>query len=147
MAKRLSGLAAALALVLAACAGTGVSSTTSQSLETSTTAPTPAPSTTVPAPGTTTPAAPSTTTQRIDVEFAAGEVIGPAEIQVQLGETVDVWVFSDVPDEVHVHGYDLTFELAAGVPSQISFVADVPGVFEVELHDAGTPLFDLEVIG
>jgi hypothetical protein len=96
---------------------------------------------------TTAPAATTTTGQRIDVEFRGGDVSGPAAIQVQLGEAVDVWVLSDVSDEVHVHGYDLTFELVPGVPNQISFVADVPGVFEVELHDANAVLFNLEVIG
>jgi hypothetical protein len=46
---------------------------------------------------------------------------------------------------VHVHGYDLTADLAAGTPAELSFTATIPGVFEVELHDAGTVLRSLQV--
>jgi hypothetical protein len=46
---------------------------------------------------------------------------------------------------VHVHGYDLMADVAPGSPARIDFVADVPGVFEVELEDAGTPLFRMAV--
>ncbi len=31
------------------------------------------------------------------------------------------------------------------MPGRITFVADVPGVFEVELENAGLPLFELVV--
>ena len=44
-----------------------------------------------------------------------------------------------------MHGYDLT-DLAPGTPGRAStFDATIPGVFEVELHDAGTVLLSLQV--
>lgn len=81
------------------------------------------------------------------IEISEGRVEGPDVVRVELGETVEVVVLSDVDDEVHVHGYDLLFELSAGVPNQLTFTADVSGIFEVETHDSHVHLFDLEVSG
>jgi heme/copper-type cytochrome/quinol oxidase subunit 2 len=64
---------------------------------------------------------------------------------VTVGETVTLAVSSDAADEVHVHGYDVTAKVAAGRPATLTFPADVPGVFEVELHEAGTMLLSLQV--
>jgi heme/copper-type cytochrome/quinol oxidase subunit 2 len=58
---------------------------------------------------------------------------------------VTVRVTSDVADEIHVHGYDLKQDVEAGSTAEISFTADIPGVFEVELENAGFKLADLEV--
>lgn len=81
------------------------------------------------------------------MEFVDGEVIGPDVFEVKLGETVDIWIRSDVDDEVHVHGYDLISNLRAAEPLHLSFVADVPGIFEVEVHTRHTVLFEVEVSG
>ena len=48
-------------------------------------------------------------------------------------------------DEAHVHGYDREAELAPGTPATVRFAADIPGVFEVELHETGTVLLSLQV--
>jgi hypothetical protein len=58
---------------------------------------------------------------------------------------VTLSVTSDVPDQVHLHGYDLEAGLTPGTPAEITFDATVPGVFEVELHDAGTVLLTIQV--
>jgi hypothetical protein len=50
-----------------------------------------------------------------------------------------------VSDEVHLHGYNLMSDVTPEQPARIDFVADVPGVFECELENAGIPLFELEV--
>ena len=99
------------------------------------------------APTTTSPETTNTTRSEIDVKITGGEVEGPETFEVTLGETVDIWILSDIDDEVHVHGYDLRFDLAAGGPFQLSFEADVPGVFEVETHGLQEPLFEIEVTG
>ncbi len=101
---------------------------------------------------TTTTAPPVTTTTMdpgalIEVEFSAGDIIGSGRFEVPLGETVTIRVTSDVAEEIHVHGYDLTLELVAGTTGELTFVADIPGVFEVELERSHLPLFDLEVGG
>lgn len=118
----------------------------------------PQPETTTTLGATTTTTSPSTTTTmsaeittttlvQTDVEIADGEVQGPDTFEVALGEPADIWILSDVDDEIHVHGYDLRFDLPAGVPFHLTFEADVPGVFEVETHGLQEPLFEIEVTG
>jgi heme/copper-type cytochrome/quinol oxidase subunit 2 len=75
-----------------------------------------------------------------------GQVSPPqARVRVPIGNTVLIRVKSDVADEVHIHGYDLVQEVAAGGSASFEFVADVPGIFEVELENARLPLVELEV--
>jgi hypothetical protein len=84
--------------------------------------------------------------QRIEVTVTGGQVSGDTgRVPVAAGEQVTLVVTSDVADEIHVHGYDLTTPLTPGTPAELSFEAGVPGVFEVELHDAGTVLLTLQV--
>jgi hypothetical protein len=74
-----------------------------------------------------------------DVETASRRV------RVDLGEQVRIRVESDHAEEVHLHGYDLSEDVAPGKPATIDFTADAPGVFEVELEQAGLKLFELQV--
>jgi hypothetical protein len=82
----------------------------------------------------------------IDVTFRDGSVQGPTRFSVRQGERVRIVVRADVSDHVHLHSYDLMADLAPGEPARIDFVADVAGVFECELEDAGTILFRLEIV-
>ena len=66
-------------------------------------------------------------------------------ISVRVGETVRFEVEADVADEVHVHGYDLTFETNPGEETLVEFVADATGIFEVELEGSGVSVVDIEV--
>ena len=82
----------------------------------------------------------------IEVTVAAGAVSGDTGRQeVAVGDTVVVRVTSDQADEVHVHGYDNTVAVAPGETAEIQFVADIPGLFEVELESAGLLLTELAV--
>ncbi len=113
--------------------------------------------TTVPAAVSTTPGAVTTTSvsaatttvaagRTVEYVFRDGKVqSGESRVTVRLGEPVTVRVVSDVAEEVHVHTYDLTADLAPGVAGEISFVADIPGVHEVELEGSHLHLFSLEV--
>lgn len=138
---------AAVAIVLAACgAGEQAAVTTTETLPSTTTnvAATP---TTVPPPATTM-AAETTATQPIDVSFGADFVAGPEQIPVSVGDELSVWVLSaDEDAEIHVHGYDLFFDAPAGVPVEVTFTADVPGIFEVEIEGSHKLLFELVVTG
>ncbi len=132
----LAGLA--LATVVSGCAGTDSAASTDSGAS-------PAPSST-PSSGapTSTPAVPAG--QRIEVTVTGGQVSGgTGRVRVPAGELVTLVLTSDVADEVHVHGYDLTADLEPGQPSELSFAATIPGVFEVELHEAGTVLLSLQV--
>ena len=64
---------------------------------------------------------------------------------VSNGDRVVVVVQSDVADEVHVHGYDLARDVAAGGTARIAFVAKTPGRFEIELENRSLQIGDLTV--
>jgi len=66
-------------------------------------------------------------------------------LRVQHGETVLLRLRTDEAVSLHVHGYDLTTDLAPGVASEVSFKADIPGVFEVELERSGLHIADVRV--
>jgi hypothetical protein len=134
---------AAAALTVTACGDNGSSQATGT---TTTTAPAATTSTTT-GPGTT--AKPTTTadpTPVIEVRVAGGKVQGGVRRErVQSGETVVLRVVADVADEVHLHGYDRTANVAPGKPAELRFTADITGVFEVELEQRKQPLLMLEV--
>jgi FtsP/CotA-like multicopper oxidase with cupredoxin domain len=75
------------------------------------------------------------------IRMRGGEVVGGAQdIEVTRGDTVRIVVTSDAPDEIHVHGYDITRTPAPGQPAHFRFRADAEGAFEIESHvaeDAG----------
>jgi hypothetical protein len=58
-------------------------------------------------------------------------------IMVRLGDEVTIDFISDVTEELHVHGYDMLLAASPGQPATDTFVADIPGIFEVEQHFAG----------
>ena len=82
----------------------------------------------------------------IEAAFMGGEVeTDLARHQVSVGDVVELHVTADATDEVHVHGYDVFGDVAPGSMAMLRFVADIPGIFEVELEGSGTLLFELEV--
>lgn len=81
----------------------------------------------------------------IEVTVRGDRVQGPDRAAIRQGEQVILVVHADVSDHVHVHGYDLMADVGPGRPARIRFRANVPGVFEVELEDAGRPLLELEI--
>jgi heme/copper-type cytochrome/quinol oxidase subunit 2 len=89
---------------------------------------------------------PNSDAVEIEIEVEDGEVTGPGEIEVAQGERVRIVVEADVSDEVHLHGYDLTADVTPQEPAVIVFRADAPGVYEVELENAGLVLLELSVV-
>ncbi len=106
--------------------------------------------TAVAAPATTLASATTTTTtatagRTFQFTYAGGSVSGDSRVTAKLGEQVTIRVTSDVAEEIHVHTYDLTADLEPGVAGEVTFTADIPGVHEVELEQAGLRLTSLEV--
>ena len=64
---------------------------------------------------------------------------------IEQGSQVVLVVNSELADEVHLHGYDLSADVAPGAPATIQFKADAPGLFEVELESRSLPIAELEV--
>ena len=125
-------LAVVALLALAACGSSDDSPTVTDdgSSPTSTTA---APGVTAPVPAV------------VSVSVRGGTVEGASRQRAGLNQPVTIRVTSDAADEVHVHGYDKKFEVAAGRTGEVTFVANIPGVFEVELERTRKLLFTLEV--
>jgi ABC-type glycerol-3-phosphate transport system substrate-binding protein len=134
-------------LALASCGGgNGASSTTEA--ETATSAATTEAETTTEQ----TTTQETTTTQEKEQPVRVSVVIvggvpkgGIVREKVSKGDRVVLVVTSDVADEVHVHGYDISRDVDAGDAVRIAFVAKIPGRFEVELENRGVQIADLTV--
>ena len=127
----------ALVLVLAACGNPDATSTTIAPTSTSTTQQS---TTTAPAATTTTASA----LPRIKVEDGV-KTVGLDILSVRVGDTVRFEVEADIADEVHVHGYDMTFDTIPDEAILVEFGADATGIFEVEMEGLGLPIVDIEV--
>jgi hypothetical protein len=140
-------LALPLALLAGACGDDD-----DDAAETTTTATTAAPEATTTTAGggepttTATTAAPEPEGNVVEVEVVGGQPAGGAvAASVPVDEEVTIRVTSDVEEEVHVHGYDLTADVVPGTPVEITFVANIPGQFEVELEGSHVLIIDLTV--
>lgn len=75
-----------------------------------------------------------------------GEPVGGiAELEYDAGGQIRFEVSSDVADEVHVHGYDLSQNVAAGGTVSFDFPAEIEGIFEVELEGRKEQIAELRV--
>lgn len=89
---------------------------------------------------------PTPTAKIVTVTIAAGNVgVSESRLDVSLNETVRIEITSDRPDEIHVHGYEIKAAVKSGETTVVEFVADLPGIFEVEIHTGHQKLFDLRV--
>lgn len=82
---------------------------------------------------------------QIRLEVEGEPITAPGPVRVNAGHPVALKVETDVPDQVHVHGYDIAEDLRPGEPATLRFVAALPGVWEVELHRSDLLLLRLEV--
>ena len=88
----------------------------------------------------------SDATRTVTVEVVGGAPVGGHQrVEVDLGSVVALRVTADTSDELHVHGYDILRAVSDGHPVHFAFNAEIPGVFEVELHGSGRLLVLLEV--
>jgi FtsP/CotA-like multicopper oxidase with cupredoxin domain len=140
-------LSCAVAVSTAACAGKEAPEA-AESSRAATTSSSSSPSTSAPeSSATSSPTgAPGNGTQ-ISISLTGGEASGQVggRVSVGLGDPVTITVTSDTPDEIHVHGYDLTAPIGPGTSGTLTFDATIPGVFEVELHESGRLLLSLQV--
>lgn len=81
-----------------------------------------------------------------EIEIEGGQVKGGVkDLSYDKGEEVRLAVDSDIPEEVHVHGYDITKDLKPGKTTKVDFAADIDGVFEIELEQSATQIAQLTV--
>ncbi len=82
----------------------------------------------------------------IEIRVEDGKPVGGVQREkVEQGETVRILVSSDVADEIHLHGYNKSVDIAAGGQASLSFTANIPGVFIVELEEHGEHILEIEV--
>jgi hypothetical protein len=70
----------------------------------------------------------------------------PAQVDLRIGEALDLTVTIDHDDELHAHGFDdVEAELKAGAPTTVRLVGTESGVFEVETHEPALTLLTVAV--
>jgi len=129
---------AILVLALAGCGGDDKADRTPATTEATTVA------------GTTTPEAPLNPGGGEQVTLTAAYADGKLEggvktLKVKEGDHVVLDVTSDVEDEVHVHGGDVSREVGPDAPAHVEFNAPAPGRYAIELEEHGVQLVDLQV--
>jgi hypothetical protein len=93
---------------------------------------------------TTRPSAP-VTSKRIDVTVTGGKSMSPSTWMAHHDDQVTVNITSDTDGEVHLHGYDIAFNLTKNILWTKSFTADKTGDFPIEWEATSTPLGDFKV--
>jgi hypothetical protein len=80
------------------------------------------------------------------ITIKGGEPVdGVAELSFAKGDEIAFSVSSDTADEIHVHGYDVSAEVAPGHEAKLSFPATIDGIFEVELEQSAVEIAKLTV--
>ncbi len=105
-----------------------------------------APGTTPTVPGKKKRPAPSRGPSGPVVEVKGGQPVGGVQkLDVNEGGDVRFTVKSDVDEEVHVHGFDVSKPVGPGKPARFDFEAGFTGIFEVELENSAVPIIELQV--
>ena len=74
--------------------------------------------------------------------LVAGKV---AKLRFDEGETVRFRVRNDAPEHIHIHGYDIMKDVEPGKTANVSFKADITGIFEIEFEDSAQQIAELRV--
>jgi len=78
---------------------------------------------------------------RVQIVVKGGKPVGGVRsVTVADGRRVLLVVTSDVPEEVHLHGYNIARDVAPSEPARIAFRATIAGTVEAELEHSGVPL-------
>ncbi|HZN21994.1 MAG TPA: hypothetical protein VFB57_05490 [Gaiellaceae bacterium] len=131
-------------LALASCGGDDEASGTTTETTTQTTSETTTSTETTTTETTTEPEVEKPTVVRVTVVDGAAEG-GIVRATVGQGDRVRLVVTSDVADEIHLHGYDVSRDVAAGGTVTLAFRASIPGRFEAELEERGVQIADITV--
>jgi len=80
------------------------------------------------------------------IEIEGGQPVGGVEeLSFSEGEAIRFVVESDVAGHVHLHGYDVIQDVAAGDSTEFDVPATITGVFEAELEDSAVPIAEITV--
>ena len=81
------------------------------------------------------------------IRVRGGKPVGGIQtIEAKQGDTVRFRVLTETPQEVHLHGYDITKNTKGGsTPVEFQVKAKETGVFEIELERSHTQIAELKV--
>ena len=75
-----------------------------------------------------------------------GGTMTPDHPSAKQGDTVTITITADKPEEIHLHGYDIRFEVpSAGGMVTHTFKADRTGDFDLEIESTSTRLGKFQV--
>lgn len=81
------------------------------------------------------------------IEVEQGQPVGGVlELSVESGDAIRLLIKSDVTDELHLHGYDVSKPIEAGEQVEYDVPATIEGVFELEFENSGVPLAEISVV-
>ena len=79
-----------------------------------------------------------TEVQQFDLEIRGRHVLGGTKvIRVTQGQRVELSWTTDESVQLHLHGYDIEFEIEPGTPSSRQFEAHATGRFPITSHGFG----------
>ncbi len=74
-----------------------------------------------------------------------GDKADRTDLGAQKGDTINLTFTCDKEEEVHLHGFDISFECKPGESVSKTFKADRTGEFEYEIESSSTHLGNLTV--
>jgi len=84
--------------------------------------------------------------QRLAVTVTGSTVTpAPAQLELPVGDTLEIVVTSDHDDTLHAHGFEVEAALKAGAATTVRLTATAPGVYGVETHDPALTLLTVAV--
>ncbi|EWT00824.1 hypothetical protein N865_13395 [Intrasporangium oryzae NRRL B-24470] len=84
--------------------------------------------------------------RRLEVTISGTTVTpAPAQVELGIGQTLELVVTSDHDDELHVHGFEVEAPLKAGTPTTVRLTGTTAGLYEVETHDPALTLLTVAV--
>ena len=82
----------------------------------------------------------------VTIVVSNGKPVGGVKrLEYKKGDHVRLVVSSDVSDEIHLHGYDRSTLVKAGGTARLDFIANLEGVFEIELENRKQQIAELRV--
>jgi hypothetical protein len=75
--------------------------------------------------------------ERIEIRIENRQVLRDRVIRINHDQTVQLLWMTDEATELHIHGYDIRFEIAPDVPAEVLFTAHATGRFAVTSHGFG----------
>jgi hypothetical protein len=80
-----------------------------------------------------------------NVTVTRGKTMNPSDLPAHQNDRVTINITSDMDGEVHLHGYDISFDTKAGQTVSKTFKADKSGGFDIEWESTSAPLGRLVV--